>query len=1206
MHSSTLPKYTAQQAAAIQTRGVSIALSAGAGCGKTFVLTQRFLNGLELGTVSTRLRSMVAITFTDRAAREMRDRIRSACHQRLQCCPPEAVEHWLNILRGLDAARISTIHAFCANLLRSQAVDAGLDPHFTVLQPSLADTLLRNAAKQTLNKLLEQNDEDAAEFVFQFGLEKSRDLVRALAGQRFQITLANFEEQSAEAIAASWRTRWEHEFVPKLIAEFRESSNVSRLCELLRDHAPTNPTMLQRRSVLLEWLTPERDWSAPVEVLQTLTENARVQGGGHPDAWPSSDVYEAVKDALTLLRDDAKKLIETLTINTDDVLLAADLSARAWRLTRHVAEAYEVAKQSQGLLDFDDLLLRARDLLHDRVDVREQVAAGIRLLMVDEFQDTDPVQADVVRLLCGEALTAGRLFLVGDAKQSIYRFRRADPGVFDRLRAEIPAAGRLPLSVNFRSQPAVLNFVNHLFSAGMGNQYEALTPFESVQRSPTPAIEFLFAEFDADEAATPAADHAAGGTESDSESRVNATELRMREADWIARRCAELLADPTPCIRDKDAAGTPILRRPKPGDIVILFRALSNVHEYETALRCYGLDYYLVGGKTFFAQQEIFDLLNLCRYLDDPDDLIGLVGILRSPFFNLSDDAIQALALSPEPEREGKGEGEQIPSCERRTLHEDLQLDPPAFLSDEQRWRITFARDVLAELRALKDRLPLSKLLSLAVARTGYDAALLTEHLGSRKVANLRKLIEMAQEFDRAELFTLRDFVERLQTSVIEETAEEFATTLPETGEVIRLMSIHQAKGLEFPVVIVADIDRKGPPHARSAVLHPDLGALVKLPDTFGESHENLGLKMFGLMEREADDKETIRLFYVACTRAADYLILSAGTDPTVTKHSPWFQLVESRFDVATGLPQTDPLLGSSTAATAGRDSIPEIRVHHRPPRAARVSHASERLVPVPQLVDFLQAAEPSEIPELALRIGRDTEELPPLSVSRLESIDANLRGVAHARQDHAHDPADALLDLDQATALGTLVHAVLERVDFTSPTGWLPLLDETIACSRNDLNSETTAAAREMLSRLLASPIVAEISAAKSLHREVEFALRWPAASAGGPSVLIRGVIDMLYEDAAGGWHILDYKTNNFPANADEALLLTPYELQLGIYAHAVGNWLGEPPRELSLIALRPTVRRVSMPWTPDLWSRLSARIDATIAACRRPTATD
>ena len=187
---TTRPKFTPQQAAAIETRGVSIALSAGAGCGKTFVLTQRFLAGLDPdfdGGSVTDLYSLVAITFTDRAAREMRDRIRAACDERLQNCEPDQVVHWLGILRGLDGARISTIHSFCTALLRSHAVEAGLDPRFTVLETALSDTLLRRVTSDTLHEMIEAADEDAVSFVVQLGLERAEELLRKLTRQRFQI-----------------------------------------------------------------------------------------------------------------------------------------------------------------------------------------------------------------------------------------------------------------------------------------------------------------------------------------------------------------------------------------------------------------------------------------------------------------------------------------------------------------------------------------------------------------------------------------------------------------------------------------------------------------------------------------------------------------------------------------------------------------------------------------------------------------------------------------------------------------------------------------------------------------------------------------------------------------------------------------------------------------------------------------------------------
>jgi len=1229
---STALPYTDQQAAAIETQGVSIALSAGAGCGKTFVLTQRFLKGLEPGDVSTELHSLVAITFTDKAAREMRDRIRFACNQRLQQCPNADVEYWLDVLRGLDSARVSTIHSFCTSLLRSQAIEAGLDPRFSILKPSMADTLLRQTATNTLYGLLEADDADAHAFVLTFGLERARELIRDLSRQHFQVDFTKFKCQSPETIVTEWSSRWESDFVPELVSEFRNDPRTRQTYDLLRENEPTHAVMQQRRSTLLELLDPSASWKDPLSALQSIHEHARVQGGGTLKHWPQADIFDLIKSGLTELRKAADETKKNLSVNAEDLKQATEFSGRGLRLARLTSERFRQAKDSQGLLDFDDLLLLARNLLRDNVDVRQRQAAGIRLLMVDEFQDTDPIQADIVRMLCGSELTRGRLFLVGDTKQSIYRFRRADPGVFDRLTREIPQRGRLPLSVNFRSQPAILNFVNHVFAEAMGDSYEPLTPFDSVQYSPTPVIEFLLAESDRDRAelnpsvgqGSPAVrsseDSVVESIPTDSRgddpldeetdhksSKILAGALRAREADWIAGRCAELLSDPICRIRQKDKSGQMTLRRIAASDIVILFRALSNVQEYEEALRRGGIDYYLVGGKSYFAQQEVFDLLNLCRYLNDPDDKIGLVGTLRSPLFNLSDDAIQS--LWPNIVLWSQAEAQTINSATLSPLAIEAP-QPSAAVNDnhfqqdhdqEQHRRFHFACQVLSELRLAKDRIPLSKLLTMAVERTGYDAALLTEHLGPRKVANLRKLIEMASEFDQGETFTLKDFVERLQTSVLEEIAEEFATTLPETGNVIRLMSIHQSKGLEFPVVIIADMDRQGPPTGKSAVLHPDLGALVKLPKMFGVSHENLGLKMFQIRESEADAAETIRLLYVACTRAADHLILSAGIDPNHRPKKPWLELVASRFNLQTGLPKTDPLLGSSSGGTAGRTLIPDIFVHKIPPRFPRSTRDAERQIPLTELHDLIVFSEPTEPPVSSRQWERDRSDLPPVSVSQLERHELEFlqtgpetcHRLAAWKLNSGHDDETTFVDLDKATDLGTFVHAVLEQTDFTNPRDWKRRFDVLAGNHKDRLGPDALTSAHFMLESLFASQIANDLASAKTQHREVEFAFRFPPSSAVSEQQrIIVGKMDLVYEDIQGGWHILDYKTTNIaPETPDEELLL-PYELQLGIYAYALEQWCGTSPCEVSLILLRPSMRCATFRWSAEMRERMHRRV--------------
>ena len=264
-------------------------------------------------------------------------------------------------------------------------------------------------------------------------------------------------------------------------------------------------------------------------------------------------------------------------------------------VTQGLAEAYQQRKTELAALDFDDLLIRSRDLLAGdaRADLRRHLAAQTQLLLVDEFQDTDPLQVELVRALCDGRVAEGKLFFVGDYKQSIYRFRGADPRVFRCLRDEIPPQGRLPLTLNFRSQPAVIEFVNALFCQEMG-EYEALEAHRP-QLGPRPAVEFLWAiEPEAVTHSLPSASGTAVGGEGERNDKAatddagsTAEGKRRREAEWIARRLRGMLDNGEKLVWDQ-AAGEPALRVVRPGDITLLFRALTNVEYYESALPATG------------------------------------------------------------------------------------------------------------------------------------------------------------------------------------------------------------------------------------------------------------------------------------------------------------------------------------------------------------------------------------------------------------------------------------------------------------------------------------------------------------------------------------------------------------------------------------------------------------------------------------------
>jgi ATP-dependent helicase/nuclease subunit A len=699
---------TDQQQRALGVRGASVALSAGAGCGKTFVLTERFLAELEPKDAAARprLSQLVAITFTERAAREMRDRIRAACGRRLLECPEHQAGYWLELVRDLDAARISTIHAFCASLLRSHAVEARIDPRFRVLDGAQAGTLLFELSDEVLRQRLSERDETALALVTRFGLDRLRTMIGRLLAQRQEIDWPAWRGETPEGLLGRWEAFWRRDTVPRVLRQISGSAAARKVLDLATRYPPANPKMRERCDFLRDRLPNLPDSSQPAADLAAIREAAKVQGGGTKKDWVNEEVYGRFRDAAKELRDEIDAVQPHMQFDAAAARPAAETALQVLGLAADLAAQYERKKQELGVRDFNDLLILARNLLvgPEHAGLRKRLAAQIRLLLVDEFQDTDDLQVELIEALCDNEHLRGKLFFVGDYKQSIYRFRGAQPSVFRELRGKIPEAGRLPLSLNFRSQPAVLDFVNGLFSEELGPHYEPLHPHRP-QVGPTPAVEFLWAS-DANHSAEA---HELQSVGSEEDAMPNRERLRRREADWIARRIRAMLDAEEKVVWDEEAAkqGKPAVRAVKPGDIALLFRALTNVEYYEEALQRYGIHYYLVGGHAFYAQQEIYDLLNLLRAINSPCDEMSLAGVLRSPMFGLLDETLLWLS-------QGKGLAAGL-----------FGAKLPEELDDRQRQQAAYASATLRALRADKDRLPLAQLIYEALDRTGYDAMLI-------------------------------------------------------------------------------------------------------------------------------------------------------------------------------------------------------------------------------------------------------------------------------------------------------------------------------------------------------------------------------------------------------------------------------------------------------------------------------------------------
>ena len=1245
---------TDEQERAITARGVSVALSAGAGCGKTFVLTERFLACLDPRRSGPdgplRLDQLTAITFTERAAREMRERIRGACTRRLLDAPEDQVEHWLRTIRELDGARISTIHSFCGSLLRSHAVEARLDPQFRVLDQAETETLLYELIDAELRERLGRREEAILDLVVQFGLTALGEMIRRLLAQRQEIDWAAWRGTTPEALAARWFDFWRSETLPRVLGQISRSPAAARMLGMVREQMPANPVMRQRCELLVERLPRLPSEADPARALAEIREAAQVQGGGGKKAWPREEIYEAFRDDAQTLRKEIDKVQRQLAFDPQACRPAAEAALRVLSVADGVAVAFDNEKQRLAALDFNDLLIRARDLLAgpSHAELRRRLASQTRLLLVDEFQDTDPLQVELVKALCDGRFADGKLFFVGDYKQSIYRFRGADPHVFRRLREEISVEGRLPLLLNFRSQPAVLDFINALFCEELGPDYEPLRPHRQ-QVGPVPAVEFLWAvepEADGSDSggtvglpnrdpgtAGQAGHHAERGrgtlmgTQAADDGGSESERHRRREADWIARRIRNMLDSGEKLVWDQEAAkaGQPAARAVRPGDVALLFRALTNIEYYEEALRRYDIDYYLVGGHAFYAQQEIYDVVNLLRTLASPGDQVSLIGVLRSPMFGLLDETLFWLSQHPGGLSGGLFDesSRHTPCAVRRTGRRNggrqtghASAVPAAChlavaageilarLPEAQQRRVRFAAATLCELRAIKDRVPIAELLHEALARTGYDAVLLAEFLGERKLANLHKLIAQARAFDASGIFTLSDFITELSQFVARQPDEPLAATQPEAIDAVRLMTIHQSKGLEFPVVVIPYLYRPRRIASPMVAFTPRLGPMVRIADVTS------GYDLFLRAESDEDLAELARLLYVATTRSADYLILAAGLPEVGASRGPWTDLLYRRFDPATGQPRAGTALAPGTVpifAERKWDCPPcagSVRVTTTEPPVAGGSRGKSPGRDVQKIVEKAR--------QMAAggggRVPKDLAPVPPDLSGRRQYSFSRLAGTLHpqaveaplAAADDLVAPASLTID---PLGLGTLVHAVLADLTPRRAAAAVSSGDLSALVRRHAYRHLPDADGQldepiELIGRFLASQRWAAVMAAEEVHAELEFLLAWPPGSRDSQSPYLQGFIDCLYRDAAGGWRLLDYKTNRV-ARDDIAKVAAGYEMQMLVYAMAIERILGRPPNELVLHFLRLGEEYV-FPWDAAARKRAVEMVDEAMRATR------
>ena len=1079
-------------------------VEAGAGSGKTGSLVRRVLALIAHGV---ELQHIAAITFTEKAAAELRDRIRVELERRVAAEPP-GVQHdrFRRALDQVDMAALSTLHSFAQRLLTEYPVEAGLPPNVELLDEVSSEIEFQRRWRAHRDAILA---DDHLARVIQLGLA---------AGMRFpddvrQLAL-EFERNWDLATDPS-RVPWTGGVTSDMSTAGVPSVDVGELVRALdavadRRHECTDPTDALYQTLechaarLADELRDAPDDAARLRLLDpdlrrdVAGKDAPVSfkwSKGRKGNWP-----DGAKDEIAAVGRDLIEVRDRTRQEAVDALLH--------RLAVSVGQFVDAAARDrvrQGRLEFHDLLVLARRLLQGPAgpEVRAALRTRYQRLLLDEFQDTDPIQVELAVLLASGAADAGgsawpatptdpgRLFFVGDPKQSIYRFRRADIGLFLQARRVFADGRPVSLTTNFRTSPGVIAWINDVFGRlityedGSQPEYEALDP-SPTREDPSggPVVTVLGPQ---------AHEH-----------EVNATTLREREAADVADVVVRAVTDRWQVAR-KDDDDRDVWRDATYGDITILLPARTSLPMLEDALTTRGIPYRAESSSLVYATREVRDLLMAVRAVADPTDQLALVAALRSHVFGCSD----ADLLTWKQEH-------------GRALHllapvdDDTPLDHPV-------------QDALAFLRGLHDDLawltPAQLLDRICRDRQLFEIGHATRR--PRDVwRRLRFVVDQARAWSESEGGTVREYLAwaRRQSSDSVRVAE---TILPETDDdSVRIMTIHAAKGLEFPITVLTGTSTlpRGNTRGVQVAWPPDGPVGIRLNARVASQE----FDAFQPLDEQMGHHERIRLLYVACTRARDHLVVSLHRKER-----------RSEPDSAAKMTSAELLADAGASADAhvwqsSDDLAPAPSPRPRPAPLDRDTWLAERRLAL-QTAGWPRSVGATGVQELLARAVDEGDEKDPR--------DLDLPAWRKGRY---------------GTAIGRAVHGVLQTVDLATGEG-LTQAAAAQAAAEGVVGREDDV---EALARAaLGSPVVQQAALAPERWRET-----FVAVPVGERT--LEGYVDLAFRSMEG-LVVVDYKTASSAHDLDARM--EHYRGQGGAYALAIHEATGEPVARVVFVFLTP-----------------------------------
>ena len=1079
-------------------------VEAGAGTGKTTSLVGRIRNLIATGR--TTLDRIASITFTEAAAAELRYRIREELEQASvdQNLGPDERSRCQQGVYDLDRAYIQTLHSFAAELLQERPLEAGLPPSFDIMDEIAGRLDFEDQWKLWLDDALAgTTDLPTLPLALSLGLQPGslREIALEFHENHDLLAGAQFDDvpmPSAQMVDAIVNAAPEL----KRLCQFSKEGRADRLY----NHVQGKLASITRLS--------EIPPNSPIAYRLVGRLMPLKTGVGRQADWdidPATDVNACrlLKDTLEDLNDTAKTEIDQARQSALMPLLEA---------VKTFTLEYAERRKRQGRAGFQDLLIWGRDLLRDRIDVRDHFRRRFSHLLIDEAQDTDPIQAEIAMFLAEYVPdgtpdhtrptdwdrvtpTPGRLFVVGDPKQSIYRFRRADVRQMDKLRDRMGGDSvSVPLVQNFRSHKPVLEWVNHLFGQWMGDSetqahYLPVTHRWEVEtrHRKSPAVWAIGEEYDSKE-------YKLGQVR-----QIEAAELanllsRIVKEEWQVR------ADPED---DGDTETGHQYRPARFSDVCILMPTRTGLRNLEIALDDDQVPYRLEGASLIFATQEVRDLMNCLKAVDDPADQVSLVAALRSPAFACTDVELfqyhEAGGRFDYLSRSGPTGGRVAAALAAlREYHESRLWVSTAELID----------------RFIRER----PLMTSAV-----------DHPRSREQwRRYRFVVEQARAFAEAQGGSLRAFIDWIADQA-DEGARVTEVTVPETDEEsVRIMTIHGAKGLEFPIVILTGLNNNRRTTKESVLFDRDSGAVEVSVGSGTSRFQTPGYEDLADYEKAMLEDEHVRLMYVATTRAKDHLVLSLFHSSRGTTDAATITYFLEGCDHLWNLIDVD--VNGETVTE--RDSL------RREP--------SDESSSVRNLLDHSLGSRDSWITRRKRLVEARSH---PVSVSA-----TRLAQIAKDEAEGESDSQEPWRRGRAGTSIGRAVHAVLQTIDLATGNG----IDET---SRAQAAAEGIPQRHAEIARLarvaVNSDVVKRAVASQRLWREA------PMAVPVGDGVL-EGYIDLLFEEP-DGLIIVDYKTDSVSPDQAQTAVDDRYRLQAGSYALMAQHATGRPVKEVVFLFLQP-----------------------------------